>query len=110
MQMTCIIAATDAVGCAGPSGASVREVVRLTGADINSWTEPASNLRGRRPARIFLIKASGRVCGTKTSARMTSVRPCCLHFAEGALPWHHERVLLSAHYSKQEAWNPTWHD
>eukprot|EP00775_Hariotina_reticulata_P005621 gene5621-5859_t len=43
-----------------PSGASVREVVRLTGADINSWTEQASNLRGRRPARIFLIKGEAR--------------------------------------------------
>lgn len=42
---------------AGPSGSSVREIVRLSGADINSWTEGNGNHRGsRRPARIFVIK------------------------------------------------------
>eukprot|EP00879_Flechtneria_rotunda_P020407 GHRR01021470.1.p1 GENE.GHRR01021470.1~~GHRR01021470.1.p1 ORF type:complete len:477 (+),score=238.12 GHRR01021470.1:373-1803(+) len=40
----------------GPSGASVREVVRLSGADINSWTESQSSSRTRRPARVFMIK------------------------------------------------------
>jgi hypothetical protein len=44
---------------AGPSGASVREVVRLSGAEINSWTEAAGSHRGRRPARIFVIKVRG---------------------------------------------------
>lgn len=34
----------------------MREIVRLSGADINSWTEATGSHRGRRPARIFLIK------------------------------------------------------
>ncbi|WIA13867.1 hypothetical protein OEZ85_002439 [Tetradesmus obliquus] len=44
----------------GPSGSSVREVVRLSGAEINSWTEAAGSHRGRRPARIFVIKGEAR--------------------------------------------------
>jgi hypothetical protein len=42
---------------AGPSGASVREVMRQTGADIKSWTEQGSH-RSKRPARVFLISVS----------------------------------------------------
>jgi hypothetical protein len=38
----------------GPAGASVREIMRRTGADIKSWTE-AHSTKSRRPARIFLI-------------------------------------------------------
>lgn len=34
----------------------MREIVRLSGADINSWTEGSGSHRGRRPARIFVIK------------------------------------------------------
>jgi hypothetical protein len=44
----------------GPAGASVREIMRRTGADIKSWTEAHSGNESRRPARIFLIG----VCGT----------------------------------------------
>lgn len=39
----------------GPAGASVREIMRRTGADIKSWTENRSSAKQRRPARIFLI-------------------------------------------------------
>lgn len=41
----------------GPAGASVREIMRRTGADIKSWTE-AHGKQSRRPARIFLIGVS----------------------------------------------------
>jgi hypothetical protein len=44
----------------GPAGASVREIMRRTGADIKSWTEAHSSTRTRRPARIFLIGVRAR--------------------------------------------------
>ena len=47
---------------AGPSGASVRELGRLTGADIKSWTEKAAAAPGKprlqRPVRSFVIEVS----------------------------------------------------
>jgi hypothetical protein len=60
---------------AGPSGSSVREIVRLSGADINSWTEATGSHRGRRPARIFLIKVGrllSAVAGFNVIKRMFS--------------------------------------
>ncbi|GBF97607.1 hypothetical protein Rsub_10743 [Raphidocelis subcapitata] len=44
----------------GPAGASVREIMRRTGADIKSWTEATSGAKHRRPARIFLIGGDRR--------------------------------------------------
>jgi hypothetical protein len=45
----------------GPSGASVREIMWRSGADIKSWTEarPVPG-GGGRPARVFLIGVGGQ--------------------------------------------------
>lgn len=40
---------------AGPAGATVRDIMRHTGADIKSWTEVPSH-KGKRSARVFLIE------------------------------------------------------
>ena len=41
---------------AGPSGVSVREISKLTGADIKSWTNPAGGSVSGRPARAFNVE------------------------------------------------------
>lgn len=42
---------------AGPAGASVREIMRVTGSDIKSWTDNASKSRtgAKRPCRVFVV-------------------------------------------------------
>ena len=58
--------------CAGPNGASVREVCRQTGADIKSWTDQSRDEASRspRPTRTFVIEAhpslSSHVCACAT--------------------------------------------
>ncbi|KAL0031801.1 hypothetical protein WJX79_008164 [Trebouxia sp. C0005] len=45
----------------GPSGASVREISRQTGADIKSWTEkPDHKSQSSRPTRSFVIEGKKR--------------------------------------------------
>lgn len=46
--------------CAGPSGSSVREISKQTGADIKSWTGKAASAPGKpnRPVRSFVIEVS----------------------------------------------------
>jgi hypothetical protein len=62
----------------GPSGSTVREIVRMSGADINSWTEATGSHRGgRRQARVFLIKVglASQTGGGWVGGRW--VRGCC---------------------------------
>lgn len=40
----------------GPSGCSVRELARVTGADIKSWSDSFSSAGGPRPSRTFLLQ------------------------------------------------------
>lgn len=68
----------------GPAGASVREIMRRTGADIKSWTENRSSAKQRRPARIFLIgvrslhgaSRTPACLGTRSSVRCARNAAC----------------------------------
>eukprot|EP00983_Pelagomonas_calceolata_P022843 718853-Pelagomonas_calceolata.AAC.1 len=48
-------------GCC-PSGSSVRDIMRQTGCDIKSWTEPAGP-QSRRPSRTFVIEGDSAAVG-----------------------------------------------
>lgn len=49
---------------AGPSGTSVREISKQTGADIKSWTEkPDHKSLSSRPTRSFVIEVLPRLPG-----------------------------------------------
>ena len=43
--------------CAGPSGFTVREIIKLTDADIKSWTDAGCGDDAQRPTRTFIIEA-----------------------------------------------------
>jgi hypothetical protein len=43
--------------CAGPSGFTVREIIKLTDADIKSWTDAGACDDSQRPTRTFIIEA-----------------------------------------------------
>jgi len=47
---------------AGPSGSSVREIMRQSECDIKSWTEPP-NVHSRRPSRTFVIEGPDHAVG-----------------------------------------------
>ncbi len=51
-QLTWLVAA------AGPSGTSIRDIMRTTGADIKSWTEN-HHPKIKRPCRMFVVEVKG---------------------------------------------------
>ncbi len=71
---------------AGPSGASVREISKQTGADIKSWTEkPDHKSHSSRPTRSFVIEVllmhsmhSSSVSMSASSAAFTTAICCAL--------------------------------
>ncbi len=71
---------------AGPSGASVREISKQTGADIKSWTEkPDHKSHSSRPTRSFVIEVllmhsmhSSSVSMSASSAASTTAICCTL--------------------------------
>lgn len=75
---------------AGPSGSSVREIMRVTGADVKSWTEnkPGQNIGGGTPPPA--PDAPGGGAGTR--------RPCRVLVVEGEEPQvlHAVNVIVSA--------------
>lgn len=50
----------------GPSGASVREICRFTGADVRSWTEPPAGPTARRVRAFTVDGAPGQVASAAT--------------------------------------------
>ena len=71
---------------AGPSGASVREISKQTGADIKSWTEKPDHKRlSSRPTRTFVIEVplkhsmhGSSVSMSASSAASTAAIRCIL--------------------------------
>ena len=62
----------------GPSGASVREVCRATGADVRSWTEPPAGPTSR-PVRAFTVEGSPSCVAAAASFILAAVdRYVCL--------------------------------
>ena len=76
---------------AGPSGASVREISRQTGADIKSWTEkPDHKSQSSRPTRSFVIEVllvHGMRCSavSMSASSATSPQPSAALLAASAL-------------------------
>ena len=53
----CFVLGVNVLVGAGPSGTSVREISKQTGADIKSWTEkPDNKTASSRPTRSFVIE------------------------------------------------------
>lgn len=61
---------------AGPSGVSVREICKLTGADLKSWTEPAAH-PASRPTRTFNIEVSSTCKNVSWFPLLCSSREAC---------------------------------
>ncbi len=73
---------------AGPSGSSVREIMRVTGADIKSWTDTACRSRSRnRPCRVFVLEGDDEaVCAAMDimAAAVDRYKELCEGRCEGA--------------------------
>lgn len=67
----------------GPAGASVREIMRRTGAEIKSWTEATGGDRPKRPARIFLVGVS---LGFRSPAGERVLSECCVCWCVAVYP------------------------
>lgn len=70
-----VLSVLKACASAGPSGTSVREISKQTGADIKSWTEkPDHKSLSSRPTRSFVIEVLPCPPGV-LPARLQC--PCC---------------------------------
>lgn len=97
--MKLILSLSDSTGVmcvcvsVGPSGSSVREISKQTGADIKSWTEKAASAPGRlnRPVRSFVIEVSCCPCQCVELAVMS--RSVAVTTATGTAPGNSENVV-----------------